>query len=105
MADRRPRRRWFSLSLRAMLLVILGGAVWLGWWVNSSPNQQTAVAAVKTSPYFANVIYDDDRDYLPRDVPVDRWLGLKLKSWVPASLQARLGRDFFYNALAIAFST
>ena len=105
MAARRPRRRWLSLSLRAMLLVILATALWLGWWVNSSRNQQAAVTAVETSPYYANVFYEDYPDYFPQDVPVGRWLGLKLKSLVPASLQARLGRDFFYNALAIAFST
>jgi hypothetical protein len=73
--------------------------------VNSSRDQQAAVAAVNSSPYFANVIYDDDPDYFPHDVTVTRWLGLKLKSWVPASLRARLGRDYFHHALAIAFST
>jgi hypothetical protein len=104
MGGRRPRRRRLSLSLRAMLLAIVASAIWLGWWVNSSHNQQAAVTAVETSPYCANVFYEDDPDYFPQDVPVGRWLGLKLKTWVPSSLRARLGRHFFYNALAIAFS-
>jgi hypothetical protein len=87
-----------------MLLVILVAAVWLGWWVNGSHNQLAAVAAVKTEPYFANVIYDDDSDYFPQDTPVERRLGRKVKSWVPPWLQAKLGKDYFHNALAIAFS-
>jgi hypothetical protein len=87
-----------------MMVVILAVAVWLGWWVNGARNQQAAVAAVNTGPYFANVFYDDDPDYFPDEVPVARRLGRRVKSWVPAWLRAKLGRDFFDNALAIAFS-
>jgi hypothetical protein len=101
----RQRRRWLSLSLRSMLIAIVAAGLWLGWWVNSSRNQQAAVAAVETAPYFANVIYDDDPDYYPADTPVARRLMRKMKSWVPTSIRARLGKDYFENALSIAFST
>ena len=87
-----------------MSLVIFASALWLGWWVNSARNQQAAIAGVETSPYSANVTYDDDPDYFPEDTSVGRRLARKAKSWIPLSLQAKLGKDFLYNTLAIAFS-
>jgi hypothetical protein len=104
MAEPRPRRRRFVLSLRALLLVILVAALWLGSWVNRSRNQQAAVLAVQSSPYFANVIYDDDVDYFPQETPWSRHVGRKVRSWVPRWVQANLGKDYFDPALAIAFS-
>ena len=104
MAEPRRRRRRFVLSLRALLLVILVAALWLGSWVNRSRNQQAAVLAVTSSPYFANVIYDDDVDDFPRETPWGLRVGRKARSWVPGWVRARLGQDYFDNALAIAFS-
>src|SRR5262245_31708313 len=104
MASNRSRRRWLALSLRAMLVVILAIAVWLGWWVNSSHNQQVAVAAVESDPFSAGVIYDDVPDYFPQDVTAGLWLRRKVTSWLPAFIEARLGKDFFHSVLAVAFS-
>src|SRR5262249_41157345 len=72
MADTRPRRRWLEFSLRTMLLAVLALSVWLGWWVNRARNQAATVAAVKTAPFSANVVYDDDPNYFPQDAPVGR---------------------------------
>jgi hypothetical protein len=92
------------MSLRAMLFVILGIAVWLGWWVNSSHNQQVAVAAVTTAPYSANVWYDDEFDDTPSTAMGGQAIIKRRGTWIPASIEARLGKDFFHSVIAVAFS-
>lgn len=104
MSENLPRRRCFRLSLRVMLLIILAIGVWLGWWANSARNQAAAVAAVTTEPYHAGVTYDDDPDYWAERTPLSRRLARRIKAWVPERIRAKLGRDYFHNALAISLS-
>ncbi len=45
-AHLKPRRRWFSISLRTLLLLVAVLAIWLGWQTNRARKQRRAVAAV-----------------------------------------------------------
>lgn len=42
-----PRRRWFSYSLRSLLILITAFCIWLGWRVESTRRQREAIAAIE----------------------------------------------------------
>lgn len=50
------RRRKLTLSLRALLLVVLAFGLWLGWRVDKARNQRLAVAAIRE--YGGEINYD-----------------------------------------------
>jgi hypothetical protein len=87
-----------------MLMIILAIAVWLGWWANSSRNQQAAVAAVRAYDTAANISYDNERIDIPNSAVVGiGFIRASKPWWLPASLERRLGRDYFYTVDSVAF--
>ena len=94
------------LSVRTLLVLILALAVWLGWWANGARNQRAAVAAVTKEPYFANVMYEEEFAQASFSGLGGGRVGSarREKSWVPASGESWLGKDYFHNVSAIAFS-
>jgi hypothetical protein len=104
MADPRPRRRWFVFSLRAMLLLILAVAVWLGWWVNGARNQQAALAAIRA--YDVSVNISCANEFFDITNGIGGGTGFKKETkpwWLPTVLESQLGRDYFHNVDSVAF--
>lgn len=93
-----PRRRWWVLSLRTMLALVLVIALGLGWWANSAHEQQAAIAAIHAYDGIANIDYDHGH----LDPSTDLISG-KPAGGVLATLEARLGRDYFHNVVSVAF--
>ena len=98
MANQRPHRRWFAVSLRAMLGAVFVVALVLGSWINDGRQQQLAVAVILAIGS-GHVLYDDDPGVwsrFPRSAglqatnPRARW-------WPPAFLERHLGRDLCRN--------
>ena len=86
--NRRPWRSYLRLSIRALLVLILVLACWLGWFVRTARLQREAVAAVKKAGGF--VWYDwewKNGDYVQgiQRPPRPKWL------------VDRLGVDYFSN--------
>ena len=52
----KPSRRWLQFSLRTMLLLTLGVAVWLGWFVDRARRQKRAAEAIEAEP-MGRVVY------------------------------------------------
>jgi hypothetical protein len=104
MAVNRRGRRWLAYSVRTMLVLILAIAVCLGWWVNSSRNQRAVVAAVRAYDVAANISYDNERFDTPGNAMGGMGFTKEIRPWwLPASLERRLGRDYFYNVDTVAF--
>jgi internalin A len=82
-----PARKWYVLSLRsAMLLVLACGLLsgWMGWRVNRANDQRRAVAAIRRAG--GGVGYDH-----------------KGRPWAPAWLRKRLGDEFFQEVTSVQF--
>jgi internalin A len=80
-------RKWYVLSLRsAMLLVLVCGLLsgWMGWRVNRANDQRRAVAAIRRAG--GGVRYDH-----------------KGRPWAPAWLRKRLGDEFFQEVTSVQF--
>ena len=45
--DNKPKRRWKTVSLRGLLVLVLVIALWLGWIVQKVRQQREAVAALQ----------------------------------------------------------
>src|SRR5215210_1669227 len=93
-------RRWFRFSLRTFLLVWLGFACWLGWWIHSARQQREAVANIKQ---LANEVFFDYSFQRVNKDPLN-WrpaTNYQAVSWVPPFALNRLGKDYFHNVFYI----
>lgn len=83
MTPDRPRRRWRSLSLRSLMILVLLCGGWLGWWLDRARRQREAVEALRALGTV--VAFDDERitsrstvtvaSGPPRLATLRRWLG------------------------------
>jgi hypothetical protein len=94
----RPRRKWYLLSIRGAMLLILFfglGLGWLGRAVHRANEQRRAVAAVRKS---GGMVLYDHQFSAPRGRPNPSGWG-----WVPTWLRDRLGDDFFHDVKTVQF--
>jgi hypothetical protein len=101
--DKKPRARWKTISLRGLLLVVLGIGLWLGWLANKAREQREAVAALQKFGGFAHY----DREFVNAPVKVPRgnliWKPswgtfTKLrKPWAPDWLRQAVGDEYFQS--------
>ena len=78
----KPRRRWWQISLRTLLILVTLLCVWLGWVVNRGERQRRAMWALQRMR--GNISYDAPR--------VSSYLGL------------RSPRDYFYDVDFVSLS-
>jgi hypothetical protein len=76
MISDRKRRRWFRVSLRALMLSVLAVAVFLGYEVNKAKRQRAAVEAVKKAGGSVHYDYEFANGKLTpgREPEGPRWL-------------------------------
>ena len=97
----KPARR-FTLSLRALILLVLVLGAWLGWFVRNAHIQHDAVAAIHRAG--GSVVYDIEwRNGGPS--PYDRpWTPMRLldgKLWGTKWLIDHLGIDYFGSVVSV----
>jgi hypothetical protein len=78
-------RRYFRLSVRGLIVFVLGIGIWIGWVVRSARIQRVAVAAIKRAG--GRVAYDWERTNGKPD--------LAGKPWAPRWLVECIGVDYF----------
>jgi hypothetical protein len=106
------RRRWLQFSLRSLFVVFTILIVSLGAWIRSAREQEIAIKAIQRECDILTVWYDDqfanERDNGNGGTPGASAAGVVIdlhrKSSVPAFVQARLGKDFFHDAISVAFT-
>ena len=106
------RRRWFTLSLRSLLGLVLVVGLALGGWIKNAQTQAEAVAALQAIAVDAHFEYGVKtwgpfrgfRMVYDETSPTDED---KLPWWVPLRLYHLLGRDYFLtaNMVSIALPT
>jgi Leucine-rich repeat (LRR) protein len=79
-----PARKWYVLSLRGAMLLVLACGLWMGWRVNRANDQRRAVAAIVRAG--GGVSYDHQG-----------------RPWAPDWLRKRLGDEFFQDVTAVQF--
>ncbi len=91
----KPGRRWFRISVRMMMLLILIIAVLIGWRVNRANTQRRAVAAIKKAGgeveydyQYSNSLFDPNAT--PR---------------APAWLRRQLGDEYFQEVECVTLSS
>src|SRR5262245_27650401 len=89
----KPRRRWFSVSLRTLLVLVTVLAIWLGWQANRAHKQREAVARIRE---LGGVVaydyeYSDDKGWIPDATPPGR-------QW----MHDIAGLDFFATVVSVA---
>jgi hypothetical protein len=87
-----PRRRWFRISLRTMLLLLTLLCIWLGVKVNQARRQKEAIAALR-SIHQNVVLYHQQRDGGYPDFAAEHP--------APAWLRQITGDDFFQRVRGI----
>jgi hypothetical protein len=106
------RRRWLQFSLRSLFVVFTILIVWLGAWIQSAREQERAIKAIQQQCDILTVWYDDEfadekangNGGRSGEFTSGVVINLRRKSWVPAAVQARLGKDFFHDAISVAFT-
>ncbi len=99
------RRRWLSFSLRGLLLSFTALAVWLGWWTQSTREQQAAVESIRKYDSSANLWYDNqslDTSYSGSGAS-GGGAGFRETGWTPAWVESRLGKDYFHSIESASF--
>jgi internalin A len=79
-----PARKWYVLSLRSAMLLVLACGLWMGWRVNRANDQRRAVAAIRRAG--GGVGYDH-----------------KGRPWAPAWFRKPLGDEFFQEVTSVQF--
>jgi internalin A len=79
-----PARKWYVLSLRSAMLLVLACGLWMGWRVNRANDQRRAVAAIRQAG--GGVNYDH-----------------KGRPRAPAWFRKRLGDEFFQEVTSVQF--
>jgi hypothetical protein len=108
----RSRHRWRSFGLRSLFIVFTVLIVWLGGWAHSAHEQELAIKAIQRQCNILTVWYDDqfanetDNGYGGMSgVSVGGVeINLHRKSWIPAFVQARLGKDYFHDVISVTFT-
>src|SRR5215469_3974033 len=90
----RPNRRWFQLSLRAMLVLVTIGCIGLGWEVERVRRQRAAVAAIQAAG--GTVMYDW-HETAPRTVSTAG------QPKGPVWLRKLIGDDYFQRPVWVQF--
>src|SRR5262245_44099219 len=80
------RRRWFTLSVRALMIFVLVIGGGLGWVVHRARVQRNAVTAIERAG--GRVYYDWQSSPSGRSNP-------KARHWIPQWFVDYLGRDYF----------
>jgi hypothetical protein len=101
--EKKPKARWKTISLRALLLIVLAIALWLGWIVNKAREQREAVAALQKFGGFVH--YDWEFVNGPVKVPRGNLLWMPTwgkftpgaKPWAPDWLRRALGDEYFQS--------
>lgn len=99
----KPKRRWKTISLRGLLLLVVAIAVWLGWIVHKARQQRATVAALQKFGGFVH--YDWEFVDGPVKVPqgnllwTPTWGQFKpdKKPWAPVWLRQTLGDEYFQS--------
>lgn len=94
MSERSPSQRRFRLSLRALILFVLGLAAMFGWIERRADVQRQAVAAIERVG--GSVLYDWQR--------VNGNTVRNGKPWWPKWLVDRLGADYFGDVVFVELS-
>jgi hypothetical protein len=98
-----PKPRWKTLSVRALLALILVIGLWLGWVVHKARQQREAVAALQKFGGFVH--YDWEFINGPVKVPQGNSIWMpswgkfrpKSKPWAPAWLRRAAGDECFQS--------
>lgn len=90
------KSRWFSLSLRVALVLILAVAAWLAWVTNRARAQRRALAQVKA---LGGLVYYDYQ-YPNPDVRNAKW---GATSPGPAWLRRWIGEEYFREVVEVDF--
>jgi hypothetical protein len=108
------RRRWLQFSLRSLFIVFTILIIWLGAWIQRAREQELAIKAIQRQCDILTVWYDDQfanetgngSGYggTPGAGAGGVVIDLRRKSWIPAFVQARFGKDFFHDAISVAFT-
>src|SRR5262249_2933860 len=90
-----PMRKWFVLSLRSAMLLVLLSGLWMGWRVNRANDQRRAVAAIERAG--GGVTYDY------RFSVSKGYRNPNGRPWAPAWLRNWLGDEFFQEVTSVQF--
>jgi hypothetical protein len=101
--ENRPKRRWKTMSVRALLLLVLAIGLWLGWVVYQARCQREAVAALKKFGGFVH--YDWEFVNGPVKVPPGNLIWMPSwgkftptkKPWAPNWMRKALGDEYFQS--------
>jgi hypothetical protein len=103
------RGRWFSYSLRTMLLVVTLLALVLGRWVNSSREQRIAVDTIRNHFPHHRCEYDYELERFRGVGGFTAIAGVSNspasapRNWIPRFLRDRLGKDYFHSIESVVF--
>ena len=90
----KPRRRWFAVSVRTLMLFVLGTGAGLGWKANRAATQKWAVARIREAG--GNVFYDYE---FSGKYPYKSGAS----PWAPAWLRGLIGDECFQEVTVVAF--
>lgn len=92
MTETKPKRRWFTFSLRTFFVIVTLIGVWLGWKINEARKQKQAVEAIQASG--GTVLYDFEigsNGYAIQPSPDLGWLA----KWI--------GVEYLHNVVCVSF--
>ena len=90
----RPQRQephWFRFSLRTLLLVVAGVAIWLGIEVKEARRQQAAIMAIRDLGGWTHYDYEMQNG---KTVP-------NARPWLPEWMLRGILRDFFHSVVEV----
>jgi hypothetical protein len=109
--DIKPKRRWKTISLRGLLLLVLVIALWLGWIVQKARQQREAVAALQKFGGFVHYNWE----FVDGPVKVRYASQLWTPTWgtrtpgrrsrAPVWLRRALGDEYFQSIVHVSLFT
>ncbi len=88
-------RKWFVLSLRSAMLLVLLSGLWMGWRVNRANDQRRAVAAIRRAGGGISYDYQFSVSKGYRNLNGRPWASAWLRNW--------LGDEFFQEVTSVQF--